>query len=574
MNTLFILQDISAYHSFYEALKNVFFNADVLILTRDDQRDFNRVFKTINPEKYEAVFVFLKAKEIFRQKAAFKKFNNLVILEEDACQNYIPASRFYKSFSDLYKDFPRLKIIVTGRALADRLNEEGFSAYFVSKWFDSARMKNISADRTIKFGFIGKTENVVYSQRKETLEDISSVIPLQQFSTEPDEKYVEALNKIDYFISCDQGLNEYMIKNFEALACGCILATYDQGNYENELLGFQDMVNAILYKTKEELVEKIDLLEADPIKKDGLRKAGYQLAWEKHKAVDAANRIAEVIKQPFHPISSKNLPMQASLIIATYNQAKNLYLILESVKLQTRQNIEVVVADDGSSDDTMSVIENFKRTSDIPISIVTQEDRGFRKTMILNKAIKKSAADYLIFIDGDMLLDKNFIENHLLSRDRNIVLCGHRGVKFSPGYSEKIVKNAILPKMNVINMLFQKLMGNVENPLRSLIIKSAFLRKIAVPYRNNLSGCNFSAYREALDKVNGFNEDVLEHGYNDYELGHRLKLAGYKLVDVSKLCNTFHIYHPTRKTNREEVRKKIQRIEQAVEARCSNGIVK
>src|SRR5690606_2939809 len=126
----------------------------------------------------------------------------------------------------------------------------------------------------------------------------------------------------------------------------------------------------------------------------------------------------------------KQIVANASLIIAVYNQARNLELILESVKTQTRQDIEIIVADDGSSDGTEKVIKDFRKNyPQIPIEFVTQEDIGFRKTMILNKAIKKSTGEYLIFIDGDMLLERRFIELHFRYRALQQVLCGHRGVK-------------------------------------------------------------------------------------------------------------------------------------------------
>lgn len=267
--------------------------------------------------------------------------------------------------------------------------------------------------------------------------------------------------------------------------------------------------------------------------------------------------------------------LQASLIIAVYNQARNLELILETVKTQTCKDIEVIVADDGSSDGTDKIIESFKRACpNTPIEFVTQEDKGFRKTMILNKAIKKSRAEYLIFIDGDMLLEKQFIELHLKYKNSKDVLCGHRGVKLTESYTKKIVDGENLFSTNSLNLLFQKLKNNIENPMRGLIVHNAFLRKLSIPYRNNLSGCNFSLYREAIEKVNGFNEDILQHGFNDYELGHRLKLAGYKIINVSKLCNTYHLYHPTRKTKREETRKKIEQVDQSTEYYCAKGLIK
>jgi len=267
--------------------------------------------------------------------------------------------------------------------------------------------------------------------------------------------------------------------------------------------------------------------------------------------------------------------MLASLIITVYNQARNLELILETVRQQTCKNIEIVIADDGSSDLTMDVVESFRLAQpDIPLSFVTQEDKGFRKTTILNKAIKLATADYLIFIDGDMLLEKCFVQLHLHYRQHNLVLCGHRGVKLTESYTKKILAGKKMFSTEPFNLIVQKIKGNLNHPLRGMILKNHFLRKLGVHNRDNLSGCNFSLFREAIEEVNGFNEDILEHGYNDYELGCRLKMAGYKIIDVSKLCNTYHLDHPTRKTRSEEIRKKIKSASESKDAYCVNGLNK
>lgn len=264
-----------------------------------------------------------------------------------------------------------------------------------------------------------------------------------------------------------------------------------------------------------------------------------------------------------------------SLIIAVYNQSRNLELVLDSVRQQTNQNIEIVIADDGSTDGTEKVIEQFRvDCPHIPIIFVTQEDEGFRKTMILNKAIKRSRGDYLIFLDGDMLLEKRFIDLHLQYRESSQVLCGYRGVKLTEAYTEKVVNGEKLFSTHPINLLVQRIKGNVENPMRGLILHNRFIRKFAVPARDSLSGCNFSLYRKALEAVNGFNEDILEHGFDDYELGHRLKIEGYKFFNISKMCNTYHLYHPTRKTRRKEVAEKIARVDASTNSWCENGLSK
>jgi len=267
--------------------------------------------------------------------------------------------------------------------------------------------------------------------------------------------------------------------------------------------------------------------------------------------------------------------MVASLIVSVYNQARNLELILDTVRKQTISDFEVVVADDGSSDNTIDVVEQFRNTCDyIPIRFVTQEDLGFRKTVILNKAIKASSCDYLVFIDGDMLLNKYFMQYHLFYRNESVVLCGHRGVKLCEGYTGKIMNGEVSFNDNILNLIWQKMKGNIENPLRGIVIRSQFLRKYAINWRSNLSGCNFSLYRSAIESVNGFDENILEHGYNDFELGCRLKNSGFKLIDVSKLCNTYHLYHKTRKTKSEHVLSKIHEVSKSGKTRCDNGLEK
>ena len=102
---------------------------------------------------------------------------------------------------------------------------------------------------------------------------------------------------------------------------------------------------------------------------------------------------------------------KCSLIVNVYNQAKQLDVLLESALKQTNQNFEIIIADDGSSDETEAVVK--KWNSKLDIRRVWHEDRGFYRTIILNSAAKLTTSDYLIFVDGDMILHHRFIEMHL-----------------------------------------------------------------------------------------------------------------------------------------------------------------
>ena len=116
--------------------------------------------------------------------------------------------------------------------------------------------------------------------------------------------------------------------------------------------------------------------------------------------------------------------MKASVIFSTYNAEEWLEKVIIGFDNQTERDFEIVIADDGSNEKTKAKIDSLRSLISIPIKHVWQEDDGFQKTKILNKAILASAADYLIFTDGDCIPRKDFIATHLKYREANCFLSG------------------------------------------------------------------------------------------------------------------------------------------------------
>ena len=109
-----------------------------------------------------------------------------------------------------------------------------------------------------------------------------------------------------------------------------------------------------------------------------------------------------------------------SILLATYNWPQALKLCLESLATQTDRNFEIIIADDGSTDSTKHIIEQFQSSSPIAIEHLWQEDQGFRKTIILNRAIAAAHGDYLVFLDGDCIVQPDFVARH-----RQLAQAGH-----------------------------------------------------------------------------------------------------------------------------------------------------
>ena len=132
-----------------------------------------------------------------------------------------------------------------------------------------------------------------------------------------------------------------------------------------------------------------------------------------------------------------------TLLIATYNWPEALSLILKSVAQQSILPDEVIIADDGSDNRTRTVIEEFQRILPVPLHHEWQPDNGFQKTIILNKALAKAKGDYIIQVDGDVLLHKKFIEDHLRFAKPNSFVAGTR-VIMNQALTKEVIRKGML----------------------------------------------------------------------------------------------------------------------------------
>jgi glycosyltransferase involved in cell wall biosynthesis len=259
---------------------------------------------------------------------------------------------------------------------------------------------------------------------------------------------------------------------------------------------------------------------------------------------------------------------KCSLIVNVYNQAKQLDILLESALNQTCQDFEIVVADDGSSDETESIVAQWK--SSFEIRRVWHEDLGFRRTMILNAASKESATDYLIFVDGDMILHHRFIEMHLKYAHPKRVMCGWRGCKIRQDIAEKIIRKEINFSTETASVLWRGLKGQVIKPVRTSIIENKWLRKIMCRERQHVGGCNFAMHKRNYELCNGMDETILQYGYEDHEISRRLQNNGIKAVGIRNCANTYHLEHG--KSDNPGIKDILPRIYSNEYKRCKYGL--
>jgi glycosyltransferase involved in cell wall biosynthesis len=107
-----------------------------------------------------------------------------------------------------------------------------------------------------------------------------------------------------------------------------------------------------------------------------------------------------------------------SIIISTYNSEDWLKKVLWGFNCQTFTNFEVVVADDGSGPATRQLLDQMRQEVFYNIAHVWQEDDGFQKSRILNKAVLACNADYIIMTDGDCIPREDFVEVHYINKEK------------------------------------------------------------------------------------------------------------------------------------------------------------
>ena len=252
--------------------------------------------------------------------------------------------------------------------------------------------------------------------------------------------------------------------------------------------------------------------------------------------------------------------LKVSVIISTYNQPEWLELVLYSYDIQTENHFEIIIADDGSDERTKRVIDKFSEQSKLSTIHVWQEDNGFQKTKILNKAIMASNSEYLIFTDGDCIARKDFVETHFKLKRNYCALSGGY-FKLTKKISDSISKNIIREQK-----CFDKnwLLGKGQpksfklNKLTKSNIKASVLNT-TTPTKATFDGMNVSCYKSDILAVNGFDERM-QYGGEDREVGERMMNNGVKFLQIrySAICVHLHHDRPYKNTEAEVLNQQIR----------------
>jgi glycosyltransferase involved in cell wall biosynthesis len=256
--------------------------------------------------------------------------------------------------------------------------------------------------------------------------------------------------------------------------------------------------------------------------------------------------------------------MKLSLLISTYEQPDALGKVLRGVSRQTRVPDEVFITDDGSGEPTRSVIEAWIKKAPCPVHHLWQEHNGFRKTILLNKAVAAAQGEYLVFTDGDCVPHHQFIADHERLAENGFWVQGRRCY----------VQEKSVPQFEASQtpVWLWMLTGRITGASKGLRLPWPLI------FRNReqrgIIGCNMAYWREDVLAVNGFDEAYLGRGIGpDSDLGTRVYNLGRQRKFVYGRALVFHLNHPVApRDNLEAKRVWLEQTIRSGKIRCERGL--
>jgi glycosyltransferase involved in cell wall biosynthesis len=258
-------------------------------------------------------------------------------------------------------------------------------------------------------------------------------------------------------------------------------------------------------------------------------------------------------------------PHLISVVVSTYNRPDALQASVESLFSQTDRDFEIIVADDGSGPATRACVEQLMARAPVPLTHAWQEDTGFRLARVRNLGIHLARGEYFLFLDGDCVVQRDFVAQHRRLAERGFMVTGSR-VLLNEAFTRRVLEQHIdLQALTLGQHIGAWLTGGIMKLFQLYMrLPDIGRRRTRFSFRR-IKGCNLAAWRDDLARINGFDESFTGWGYEDSDFVARLHNAGIHRKDGACATEIFHLWH------REAARDRARSNEQIVFDRLQSG---
>jgi glycosyltransferase involved in cell wall biosynthesis len=233
-----------------------------------------------------------------------------------------------------------------------------------------------------------------------------------------------------------------------------------------------------------------------------------------------------------------------SVIVATYNRADALDAVLRSLAHQRDRDFEVVVADDGSGTETARVINAWATRMPVPLKHVWHEDRGFRLAEIRNRAIRVAAGSYCIFLDGDCIVQTEFVSAHRRLAEQGWFVTGNR-ILLSQAFTQTVLNEHLdLHLWGMARWIEARALRRINRLAPLLQLPLGPVRKLNAQRWHGARGSNMAFWRADLERVDGFDATFSGWGREDSDIFVRLIRGGVRRKSGRFGTGVLHLWHP------------------------------
>ncbi len=229
-----------------------------------------------------------------------------------------------------------------------------------------------------------------------------------------------------------------------------------------------------------------------------------------------------------------------TLLLTTYQKPWHLRRALRSIAMQqgVRERMELVVTDDGSTDETPQIVEAFRREVNFPVHFTTHPHGEFHPARCRNEGVTATSGEYLLLLDGDCVLPPDHVAAHLAQRKPGVAMLGDC-CRLEQDVTQQVSEAPIEPQEFVVwnSGKERRRLTRADRHARLY----TFLRH---PKKPKLVSNNVGIWRSDFLRVNGFDENYRGWGCEDDDLGQRLKKSGVRLESILRWTNSFHLWHP------------------------------
>jgi len=235
--------------------------------------------------------------------------------------------------------------------------------------------------------------------------------------------------------------------------------------------------------------------------------------------------------------------MPISVVVTTYNRPDALRAVLDGLGAQADRDFEVIVADDGSHDDTRALVEQASAGYPVPLAHVWQEDKGFRAGAARNRAAELAGGEYLVFLDGDCIPRPDFIARHRALAERGWMVAGNR-ILLSEAFTARALRERLpLHAWSAQQWSDARRHGDINRTLPLAHLPLGPLRKIAASRWQRVRTCNLGVWTRDFRRVRGFDETFEGWGFEDSDLAVRLLNAGVRRKEGAFATGVLHLWH-------------------------------